>query len=261
VPGLQPLAREAVREHRHEYADPGFAEEVGRLGHVPGDGLLREDPCELFGQAIGCLVDVMPGDGVECLGTLILLSTASGVAATMIGSCFAGRSDLTALTIAPCIPSATSCVNSTETSSKPAASSPLVLALRERAGDAADVGSALRTLVRCRRSSATTSEIPSRPPGFSTRAISSAPRLVDGEVDHAVRDDDVDRLGWQGICSITPFRKMDVREPASAAFAARGRASRRSSRARRRFRSADAPGREDHVDPATRAEVEHDSPS
>ena len=31
---------------------------------------------------------------------------------------------LTAFTIAPCIPSATSCVNSTDTSSKPAASSP-----------------------------------------------------------------------------------------------------------------------------------------
>jgi len=34
------------------------------------------------------------------------------------------QGDLTPLTIAPCIPSATECVNSTETSRKPAASSP-----------------------------------------------------------------------------------------------------------------------------------------
>ncbi len=54
-----------------------------------------------------------------------------------------------ALTIAPWIPSATSCVNSTETSSKPAGRKRgLVLALRERAGDAADMRAAVGTLLR-----------------------------------------------------------------------------------------------------------------
>ena len=57
----------------------------------------------------------------------------------------------TALTIAPCMPSATSWVNSTETCSKPAASRPgLVLALGERAGDAADIGAPLGALVGLR---------------------------------------------------------------------------------------------------------------
>src|SRR5262249_22310112 len=40
---------------------------------------------------------------------------------------------LVAFTIALCIPSATSCVNSTDTSSKPAASSPVTYSERERA--------------------------------------------------------------------------------------------------------------------------------
>ena len=44
-----------------------------------------------------------------------------------------GSAVLTAFTIAPCMPSATSCVNSTLTSSKPAASSPASYSLFESA--------------------------------------------------------------------------------------------------------------------------------
>ena len=55
----------------------------------------------------------------------------------------------TALTIAPCIPSATSCVNSTRDVLEAGRLEPgLVLALRERAGDAADVAAALGPLAR-----------------------------------------------------------------------------------------------------------------
>ena len=46
------------------------------------------------------------------------------------------------------------------------------LAERQRAGDAADVRAALRALLGVRRSSATTSLTPIRPPGLRTRAIS-----------------------------------------------------------------------------------------
>ena len=81
---------------------------------------------------------------------------------------------LTALTIAPCIPSATSCVNSTET---------LARSRRPRARPRTRSSRARR---RCSRrseprsaalggresSSATTSLTPIRPPGLSTRAIS-----------------------------------------------------------------------------------------
>ena len=134
------------------------------------------------------------------------------------------------------MPSATSCVNSTVTSSKPAASRPaLVLALRERTGDAADVAAALGTVLgRQSWSSATMSLTPTRPPGLEhARDLRQHGRLVGGEVDHAVRDDDVDAVGRAaGSASITPLRKWTFATPASPRSAARARASRRSCRAR-----------------------------
>ena len=62
-----------------------------------------------------------------------------------------GSAVLTALTIAPCMPSATSCVNSTLIGVEAGRLEPgLVLALRERAGDAADVAAALGALLGAR---------------------------------------------------------------------------------------------------------------
>ena len=52
---LQPLAREAVREHRHEDVDPRAAEQVERLADVALDRLDREDACELGLQLLGGL--------------------------------------------------------------------------------------------------------------------------------------------------------------------------------------------------------------
>ena len=47
----QPLAREAVREHRHEDVDLGVTEQVGRLGDVAGNRLVGEDARELLCSA------------------------------------------------------------------------------------------------------------------------------------------------------------------------------------------------------------------
>ena len=69
------------------------------------------------------------------------LSDRLGPPRASIGAGYAG---LRARTIAPCIPSATACVNSTSTSVSPTAASPSRYSrLGERAGDAADVASAL----------------------------------------------------------------------------------------------------------------------
>src|SRR3954453_1404869 len=85
----------------------------------------------------------------------------------------AGRAVLRALTIAPCIPSATSCVNSTVTPPKPVAPRPARYSFFESAP-------AMQPTYEPRsarsggvsRSSATTSLTPTRPPGFNTLAIS-----------------------------------------------------------------------------------------
>ena len=64
---LQPLAREAMREHGHEDVDLARAEQVDRLGDVALDRLPREDAGELVGERVGGLPDVMLGDRVEHL--------------------------------------------------------------------------------------------------------------------------------------------------------------------------------------------------
>ena len=122
------------------------------------------------------------------------------------------RWGLRAWTIAACSPSATGCVKRTSTPSRPAASSPAdVFPPRERTGDAAGPAPSLSALAGVSQSSATTSLIPIRPPGLSTRAISAKHRrLVAGEVDHAVRDDDVDALSWQRDRLDVPLQEVGV---------------------------------------------------
>ena len=61
-----------------------------------------------------------------------------------------------------------------------------------------------------------------------------------------------------GISSITPLRKMRVPDPGLGAFwRARASISSVMSSPKARPAVADALGREDHVDPAAGAEVEH----
>ena len=119
---------------------------------------------------------------------------------------------LTAFTIAPCMPSATWWVNSTLDLLEPGClESGLVLALRERAGDAADVAAALRALLRGQVVFGDDVADPDPAARLEhARDLGQHGRLVDGEVDHAVRDHDVDDSAGSGICSITPFRKCDV---------------------------------------------------
>src|SRR5262249_12123568 len=90
------------------------------------------------------------------------------------GSVRSGSRVFVALTIAPCIPSATSCVNSTVASSNSAASRPAMYSPLESA-PAMQPTYEPRSARSCvlRRSSATTSETPTLPPGFSTRPISA----------------------------------------------------------------------------------------
>src|SRR5579872_1249671 len=133
---------------------------------------------------------------------------------------------LTALTIAPCIPSATSCVNSTLTSSKPASSNPATYSLFESAPAMQPICEPRSA--RCswvRRSSATTSLTPRRPPGFSTRAISvsTAALAVERLITQFEITTSTESAG-SGICSIIPFKKCAFVTPASAALR-RARAS------------------------------------
>ena len=62
---LQPLAREAVREHGHEDVDPRVAEQVERLGDVALDRLLARRCRRTRSAAPRGLVDVASRDGIE----------------------------------------------------------------------------------------------------------------------------------------------------------------------------------------------------
>ena len=106
-----------------------------------------------------------------------------------------GRAGLRARTIADDACWWTRCVGRISIVSSPAACSAAAeLGFGERAGDAAGPGGHVGAWSASSMSgSAITSETAKRPPGRSTRAASRQhPRLVAGEVDHAVRDDDVD---------------------------------------------------------------------
>jgi hypothetical protein len=94
-----------------------------------------------------------------------------------------------------------------------------VLTLRERARDAADIGTTLGPSLPAEAVSATTSLTPTRPPGFSTRAISvsttglSVERLITQfEITTSTES------AGNGICSMIRFRKCTFVTPASRAF-------------------------------------------
>ena len=117
----------------------------------------------------------------------------------------------------------------------------LVLADRERAGDAADVAAALRALGR--RDPVLGDDVAdAEPPAGAqdARDLGQHRRLVGREVDDAVRDHDVDGVRRQRDLLDHALEEVDVRgrrpPPRSGA---RARASRRSCRGRRRCR----PGR------------------
>ena len=101
--------------------------------------------------------------------------------------------------------------------------------------------------------------MPIRPPGLSTRAISvsTAGLSIERLITQFEMTTSTESAG-SGICSITPLRKCTFATPASAAFC-RASASISSvmSRPYATPGRADALRREDHVDPAARAEVEH----
>ena len=95
----------------------------------------------------------------------------------------------------------------------------LVLADGERAGDAAGEVAALEPLLGVRRSSATTSVIPIRPPGLSTRAISVSTAGLSAErlMTQLEMTTSTESAG-SGIASIRPLRKWTLATPASRAF-------------------------------------------
>ena len=70
-----------------------------------------------------------------------------------------------------------------------------------------------------RRSSATTSLTPTRPPGLSTRAISVSTAAL--SVERLITQFEMTTStlsAGSGICSMIPFRKCTFATPASAAF-------------------------------------------
>ena len=101
--------------------------------------------------------------------------------------------------------------------------------------------------------------MPTRPPGFRTRAISASTAALSVErlITQFEMTTSTDSAG-SGTSSITPLRKIAFCTPASAAFRRRQREHlvghvepvRDAGRA-------DAPRGQDHVDPAAGAEVEH----
>ena len=172
----------------------------------------------------------------------------------------AGSAGMRALTIAPWMPSVTSCVKDTLTSSKPAASRPASYSPMESAPAMQPAKSPRsRRSSGLRRSSATTSVIPIRPPGRRTRAISvrtaglSAERLMTQlEMTTSTESAGRDRLDQT-------LEEVDVGDPRLSRVLLRERehlvghveAVGGSGRA-------DTLRGEDDVDAAAGAEVEHD---
>ena len=102
----------------------------------------------------------------------------------------------------------------------------------------------------------------SRPPGFSTRAISRKHGgLVGGQVDHAVADHAVHRGVGQRQLVDGRQVELDVRRAPDRRPLRRsggpGRSSRASCRCRWPCRSARPCGRQEHVEPAAAAQVHH----
>ena len=134
----------------------------------------------------------------------------------------------------------------------------LVLALRERSGDATDVRAALAPFRRGQVSSATMSLIPMRPPGLRTRAISvSTAGLSTDRLMTQLEITTSTEFAGSGICSITPLRKC-VRDTgvARVLLGKREHLVRHVQPVGDTGRP-DPLGRQDHVDSAAGAEVEH----
>ena len=106
----------------------------------------------------------------------------------------------------------------------------------------------------------TTSLIPSLPPGFSTRAhLGEHGRLVGREVDDAVRDDDVDRVGRQRDLLDQPLQEIgrSSRRPPRVLLCQREHLVRHVE-AVRHTRWPDSLRRQEDVDASARTKVEHD---
>ena len=132
----------------------------------------------------------------------------------------AGLLVFTALTIAPCIPSATWCVNSTRIVLEARRlETRFVLTLRQRTRDAADIAPAFGTIFGRQVVLGHHVTDPDATPGSQDAPdLGEHGGFVDREVDDAVRDHDIDRVSGSGICSITPLRKWAFVTPASRAF-------------------------------------------
>ncbi len=115
----------------------------------------------------------------------------------------------------------------------------LVFALRERAGDASDVRAALRALLGREPVLGDDVADPDSPARLEHAGdLGQNGGLVDRQVDHAVRDHDVDRVrGERDLLDHALEEVRRCRRRPRARCAARARASRRSCPARTRYRS------------------------
>ena len=186
-------------------------------------------------------------------------SAGSAIEVASAGRWRSASAGLVALMIALTIPSATACEGVIETSARPTASRPVAeLGDRQRAGDAAGVGAALGALLGVEPvlgDDVGDADPAARPEDAGDLGEDGA--LVGGEVDDAVADDDVDRLGRQRDRLDVALEELDVggaglggvalgeREHLVGHVEAEGAAGR-----------ADPLRRQQDVDPAARAEVE-----
>ena len=130
---------------------------------------------------------------------------------------------------------------------------------RQGPGDAADPAAALGPLRLRETSSATTSLKPTRPPGLQDAGdLGEHPGLVGRQVDDAVRDHDVDRLGGQRHLLDLAAQEVRVRD-AGLGLVVLGEREHLVGHVEAVDDSGrpDATGREQHVDAAAGAEVEH----
>ena len=105
----------------------------------------------------------------------------------------------------------------------------------------------------------TTSETANRPPGFKTRNASRNTRsLSRGQVDDAIGDDHIDRVVGQGDVFDFAFQKLHILDAGLALVLAGERQHFIGHIEAVGFAGrADAPRREQHVDAAAGAEIEH----
>ena len=158
------------------------------------------------------------------------------------------------------MPSATACVGSHGNVAQADRRSPL-LELRERqgAGDAAHVAAALGTFVGSQR--VIGDDVGDADPAAraqDARDLGEDGRLVRGQVDDAVADDDVDRVGRQRDLLDVALEQLDVGHAGLGDVAlGEGEHLVGHVEAEDAAGRADALGRQEHIDAAARAQVEH----